>query len=70
MANRLTEYINKRVPLSLTQYGFQRGLSTYMAITDMHTNISEAVNQNKLSLGVFFNISKAFDTVTHKLLMK
>src|SRR6218665_871272 len=34
MANRLTDYINKHVPLSVTQYGFQRGLSTYMAIMD------------------------------------
>src|SRR6218665_1514424 len=70
MANRLTDYINKHVPLSVTQYGFQCGLSTYMALMDMQTNISEAMNQNKFSLGVFFDISKAFDTVYHKLLIK
>src|SRR6218665_3065371 len=70
MANRLTDYINKHVLLSVTQYGFQRGLSTYMALMDMQTNISEAMNQNKFSLGVFFDISKAFDTVNHKLLIK
>jgi len=70
MANRLTDYINKHVPLSVTQYGFQCGLSTYMALMDMQTNISEAMNQNKFSLEVFFDISKAFDTVNHKLLIK
>ena len=70
MANRLTAYLSKYVPISATQYGFQRGLSTYMALMDMQTNISEAMNQNKFSLGVFFDISKAFDTVNHKLLIK
>src|SRR6218665_3850001 len=70
MANRLTEYISKYVPISVTQYGFQRGLSTYMALMDMQTNIGEAMNQIKFSLGVFFDISKAFDTVNHKLLIK
>src|SRR6218665_2964250 len=70
MANRLTDYINKYVPLSVTQYGFQHGLSTYMALMDMQTNISEAMNQNKFSLGVFFDISKAFDAGNHKLLIK
>ena len=48
-----TEYIRKYVPLSVTQYDFQRGLSTYMALMDMQTNNSEAMNQNKFSLGVF-----------------
>src|SRR6218665_124985 len=70
VANRLTDCINKYVRLSVTQYGFQRGLSTYMALMDMQTNISEAMNQNKFSLGVFLDISKAFDTVNHKLLIK
>ena len=41
-----------------------------MSLMDMQTNISEAMNQNKFSLGVFFDISKAFDTVNHKLLIK
>ena len=68
MSSRLTDYMNKYVPLSVTQYGFQRGLSTYMALMDMQTNISEAMNQNKFSLGVFFDIS--FDTVNHKLLIQ
>jgi len=28
------------------------------------------MDQNKFSLGIFFDISKAFDTVNHKLLIK
>src|SRR6218665_150504 len=55
--------------LSPSQFGFRHGLSTYMALLDLQTNISESINQNKFSLGVFFDISKAFDTVNHGLLI-
>ena len=40
-----------------------------MALLEMQTCISEAMNYNKYSLGVFFDISKAFDTVNHTLLI-
>ena len=55
--------------LSSAQYGFQRGLSTYMVLLDMQTSIIEAMDQNKFSLGVFFDLSKAFDTVDHNILI-
>jgi len=40
-----------------------------MALLNMQTCISEAMNSNKYSLGVFFDISKAFDAVNHSLLI-
>src|SRR6218665_3516787 len=42
-----------------------------MALMDMQTSISDAMNSNKYFLGVFFHniISKAFDTVNHALLI-
>ncbi len=52
MANRLNEYLNKYALLSPTQFGFQRVLSTYMALLDLQMNISEAMYQNKFALGV------------------
>ena len=55
--------------LSFAQYGFQRGLSTYMALLDMQTSIIEAMDQNKFSLCVFFDLSKAFDTVDHNIII-
>src|SRR6218665_1859790 len=69
MATRLSTYLENFALLSPAQFGFQRGKSTYMALLEMQTSISEAMNFNKYSLGVFFDISKAFDTVNHTLLI-
>ena len=69
MATRLSTYLDNFALLSPAQFGFQRGKSTYMALLEMQTCISEAMNFNKYSLGVFFDISKAFDTVNHTLLI-
>src|SRR6218665_1081234 len=71
MANRLPKHLNDYSLLSSTQYtrSFQRGLSTYMALLDLQSNISEAMNNNMFSIGVFFDISKAFDTVNHDILL-
>ena len=40
-----------------------------MALLDMQTSIIEAMDQNKFSLGVFLDLSKAFDTVDHNILI-
>ena len=56
--------------LSSAQYGFQRGLSTcIMTLLDMQTSVIEAMDQNTFSLGVFFDLSKASDTVDHRILI-
>jgi retron-type reverse transcriptase len=41
-----------------------------MAVMEMHDKISEARDNNYFSIGVFFDLSKAFDTVNHKILLK
>jgi len=69
MATRLFIYLDRFVLLSPTQFGFQRGKSTYMALLEMQTCISEAMNSNKYSMGVFFNVYKAFDTVNPYLVI-
>ena len=56
-------------PLS-HQHGFQSGHSTSMALLPMQDKISHAIDANEFSVGVFFDLAEAFDTVDHCILLK
>ena len=64
LAIRIENYMNKYNLVSKTQYGFRKGYSSYMAIMEMYNNVAYALDKNEFALGVFLDLSKAFDTVT------
>ena len=70
MHMRLTNYLASKSTLTNSQYGFRTGHSTFMALIEMQTKITEAIDNNLFSIGIFFDLSKAFDTVDHKILIK
>jgi len=41
-----------------------------MALVNIQDLITEAIDANKYSVGVFLDFAKAFDTVDHTLLLK
>ena len=47
-------------------YGFRQGHSTYVAIMDMYDKTSASMNRNEYSVGVFIDLSKAFDTLDQR----
>ena len=65
----MLNYINDNKILVDIQYGFREGHSTYMALLRMFNNISQGLDDKNYSLGLFIDLSKAFDTVNHKLLI-
>ena len=69
MYNRLLNYINSNNILTHNQYGFREKHATYMALLNLVDDISNEINNKSYSIGVFIDLSKAFDTLDHKLLL-
>ena len=65
MFNRLYNFIAEHNIISNKQYGFRKNYSTYMAIIDLVDNISNNIDIKKHSMGIFIELSKAFDTIYH-----
>lgn len=70
MYKRLIDYCDKFHIISKEQYGFQENKSTTLAIFSLVKAIVTNINKNNLTTGLFFDISKAFDLVSHNLLLE
>ena len=63
MRNRLYSYlVNEKIYLK--QFRFQKGHSTEYAIVQLADQIHESFENDSYTLGVFIDLSKAFDTLT------
>ena len=56
--------------ISANQFGFQRRLSTEQCLIHLTNYVSGAINDNKFAIGVFLDLQKAFDVVSHDILLK
>ena len=70
MYNRLYSYLNDNNLFLQKHFGFREDHSTNHAHIQLINNICDSFNQNKYTLGVFVDLSKAFDTVDHNILLK
>ena len=52
------------------QFGFRQGHSTYMPISLLYEHISSAIQDKKYCAAVYLDLSKAFDTVNHAILLE
>ena len=68
MYKRLISYIEKKQILSKLQYGFRKNRSTEHAIIELTDKISKAIDEGKFTIGIFLDLSKAFDTVNHEII--
>ena len=69
MYNRLMAYLDKFMILCVNQYGFRKNHSTSLALIDLYDKISGAIDRNETSIGIFLDLSKAFDTMNHNILL-
>ena len=70
MASRITGYFEAHKLFTDDQYGFRKGRNTTQAVLHFVENILDAFARNERAAGVFCDMSKAFDCVSHDLLLE
>ena len=65
---RLFSFLNDNDILIPNQFGFRKNHSTDYAIIQLCDKIIEALTKKEHIIGVFMDLSKAFDTIDHKIL--
>ena len=69
MHNRLTDFLDSNNILYNKQFGFRKNHSTTHAIIEVVDKLTETMDQGKATIGVFLDLSKAFDTIKHDILL-
>ena len=70
VATNLVNHLELNNLLFDNQFGFLRGRSTIHNITKLTSKISQDLNEKKFVIGVFLDLKKAFDTVSHEILLQ
>ena len=67
---RMESFISRENILTSCQFGFRKGCSTTHAVVKLLSHVVQAYHRKAYSACFFLDLRKAFDTVTHDLLIK
>ncbi|MFZ2540057.1 MAG: reverse transcriptase family protein [Oscillospiraceae bacterium] len=67
---RLSNFMNKNQILHENQFGFRGGLSTCTALLQLINELTNSIDKKQITIGVFIDLAKAFDTVDHRILLQ
>ena len=66
---RLTEILEEKQILYYRQFGFRKDFSTNHVILTLLESIQKALDDKRFACGIFIDLEKAFDTVSHDILL-
>ena len=67
--NQLYNFLEKHNILYQYQFGFRKGYSTEQAILEITDTLRKALDKKLVTCGLLLDFSKAFDTVSHDILL-
>ena len=67
---QLLKYLETNKLLSQYQFGYRNGKSTQSAMVLLTDNIRKSIDKGELIGSVFLDLTKAFDTISHDLLLQ
>ena len=68
--SRLIEFLEGKQILYYRQFGFRKDFSTNHAILTLLESIQKALDDGQFACGIFIDLEKAFDTVSHDILLE
>ena len=67
--NRIITFIEKNGIITEAQHGFTSKRSTETALLDFINNVQSAIDNKMNPVGIFLDLSKAYDVLDHKILL-
>ena len=68
--NQLYQYLNSNNLFYKSQYGFRKNHSTELAALELIDRIKCDFEQGNIPVAIFLDLSKAFDTFGHLIVLK
>ena len=70
LLTQLSSFFQSNSLISPNQFGFKENTSTEIAVSKIYDEYVQNIEDKKITCSVYLDISKAFDTVNHQILLK